>query len=50
MAFAVRRSHPYELVVMDGRDDELHIVRDGQWHRWRVRDFVKLRGQGGHID
>jgi len=34
--------HPAEIGMFDGRDDELHVVRDQQWHRWRVRDFAKL--------
>jgi hypothetical protein len=33
---------PAEIDMIDGRDDELHVVRDRQWHRWRVRDFAKL--------
>jgi hypothetical protein len=25
---------------MDGRGDELHVVANGRWHRWCIRDFV----------
>lgn len=28
------------VTLMDGRADELHVIGDGQWHRWRVADFV----------
>jgi hypothetical protein len=28
--------------MIDGRGDELHVVWNRQWHRWHVRDFVKL--------
>jgi hypothetical protein len=30
-----------EVRMIDGRDDELHIVEGQQWHRWRVTDFVR---------
>jgi hypothetical protein len=36
--------YPAELSMIDGRDDELHVVQDQQWHRWRVREFAKLCG------
>lgn len=28
--------------MMDGRDDELHVVQNGQWQRWKVDDFIEL--------
>ena len=29
------------VTMIDGRDDELHVVQDKQWHRWRVADFAE---------
>jgi hypothetical protein len=28
--------------MIDGRADELHVVIEQQWHRWRVNDFVEF--------
>lgn len=28
--------------MMDGRDDELHVVMDGKWLRWTVREFAMV--------
>jgi hypothetical protein len=33
---------PAVVSLIDGRDDELHVVCDHQWHRWRVRELVEL--------
>jgi hypothetical protein len=33
-----------EVSMIDGRDDELHVVEDQQWHRWRVTDFTGASG------
>jgi hypothetical protein len=33
---------PAVVSLIDGRDDELHVARDQQWHRWRVKEFAKL--------
>lgn len=33
--------YPADVNMIDGRDDHLHVVRDGQWHRWRVSDCIK---------
>ena len=30
------------ISAIDGRDDELHMVFDRQWLRWRVIEFAKL--------
>lgn len=32
---------PVEVGLVDGRDDELHVVHRQEWHRWRVAEFVK---------
>jgi hypothetical protein len=32
----------YPASMLDGREDELHVVCDRQWLRWRVREFAKL--------
>jgi hypothetical protein len=31
---------PNRVDCIDGRSDRLHIVDDGKWYQWRVRDFV----------
>jgi hypothetical protein len=36
--------YPAQVEMIDGRDDELHVVQDHQWHRWRVADFVAASG------
>jgi hypothetical protein len=32
-----------EVNLIGGRDDELHVVHDQKWNRWRVADFIKHR-------
>jgi hypothetical protein len=34
--------HP--AIMIDARGDEVHIVQDQQWHRWRVGDFRRATG------
>jgi len=39
-------SYPYPyppLTMIDGRGDELHVVQNGEWLRWRVNDFVESK-------
>lgn len=38
MPFGV--GYPSGVTMIDGRNDELHVVQDQQWHRWNVSDFV----------
>lgn len=35
------RSGPASGFLLDGRGDQLHLVHDGVWHRWRVTDFLE---------
>jgi hypothetical protein len=30
-----------QVDFLEGRGDELHVIHDGAWHRWRVRDFLR---------
>lgn len=34
----------YPVTMIDGRGDELHVVQDQHWHRWRVADFARVDG------
>lgn len=34
--------YPDDVRMIDGRDDELHVICGQQWHRWHVREFAKL--------
>ena len=33
--------YPDNVSLVDGRDGELHVVHDQQWHRWHIRTFIK---------
>lgn len=33
--------YPAQVSLIDGRDDELHVVDGQEWHRWRVSEFVR---------
>ncbi len=32
------REHPYDFAV--ARGDVFHVIVDGQWHRWRLEQFL----------
>jgi hypothetical protein len=37
---SVERDNTKLPVYLDGRGDHLHLVQNGQWHMWRVADFL----------
>jgi hypothetical protein len=39
-ALSIQPDSPTAPICLDGRGDQIHLVQNGEWHMWRVADFV----------